>query len=465
MFLAALLLLLALPVTLALWAFALPCQYGESFLGELKHKCQRLEEAESPRLILVGGSGVAFGVDSALLAQELEDYTPVNFGLYAALGTTVMLELSEDSVREGDIVLLLPEQQEQSLSCYFNAEILWQGLDGAFHLLGRIDSSHWGALAGTLPAFAGRKCAAALSGVPYGGEGVYAKRSFDQWGDILPDLCPANVMPGGWDSSTPILFEETVISQDFIDTLNEYADTLTARGATVWYHFPPMNALAVADGSDPDGYYDCLQSRLHCSVIGDPKDCILDAAWFYDTNFHLNASGKTVFTRQLVRDIKAMLGDSSPTEIPLPQPPALSDAAVYQGDDSDAECFLYQLRDGSAALTGLTQEGKARETLTLPTRVEGVPVTTLSSGALSGGGSLIRVVLQPNIATIEDGAFSGCPRLTEIVLQSTHPSACRVGQGLLEGTEATLLVPEEALSAYRLSYSWAPYAQRIAAGD
>lgn len=64
-------LLLTVPVTLLIWGFALPVQYGETFLGELKYKVRLLEEAPSPRIILVGGSGVAFGTDSTLMKREL----------------------------------------------------------------------------------------------------------------------------------------------------------------------------------------------------------------------------------------------------------------------------------------------------------------------------------------------------------------------------------------------------------
>ena len=98
-------LLLALPLTLLAWGFALPAQYGETFLGELKHKVRLLEETPGPRIVLVGGSGVAFGADSELMERELPGYTVVNFGMYAALGTTVMLDLSQPLLREGDIVL------------------------------------------------------------------------------------------------------------------------------------------------------------------------------------------------------------------------------------------------------------------------------------------------------------------------------------------------------------------------
>ena len=111
--LAAVLALLSVPAALLSWGFLLPAQYEDTFMGELKYKVRCLEEAPGPRIVLVGGSGVAFGADSALMERELPGYTVVNFGMYAALGTTVMLDLSQELIRPGDIVVLIPEQHAQ----------------------------------------------------------------------------------------------------------------------------------------------------------------------------------------------------------------------------------------------------------------------------------------------------------------------------------------------------------------
>ena len=71
---------IAIPLLLTVWGFALPAQYGNTFVGELPAKRALLTaESDKPRLILVGGSAAAFGVDSALLPRELPDYQPVNF--------------------------------------------------------------------------------------------------------------------------------------------------------------------------------------------------------------------------------------------------------------------------------------------------------------------------------------------------------------------------------------------------
>lgn len=453
--------LLAAPLVLLVSGFALPCQYEDTFLGELKYKCRRLDETEGRRIVFVGGSGVAFGIDSGLVERELPDYTAVNFGMYAALGTRVMLDLSADSLREGDIVILCPEQQEQALSGYLGSEYLWQGVDGAFYLLSQIDRGDWGSLAGAFPAFAASKLRYTVTGKTPQIEGVYTRSAFDEYGDIVSPLCDSNRMPGGYDTNTPILFQPDLISEEFIDAVNRYADSLSQRGIAVWYHFCPMNELAVETGADIDGYYDLLQEKLHCPIIGNPSDAVLEAEWFYDTNFHLNASGKTVYTRQMIRDIKAVLGDSSPTEIALPEPPAQEASWNVTGDNSDAGCFTYVRQKDAVTLTGLTEQGSAKSALTVPVSIEGCPVSVIPAGLFAGNPVLEQVTIQRNITRIEDGAFEGCTALRAILLESDSPERCTVGQGLLSGTDAVIYVPEDAVSAYKLSYFWSQYGTRI----
>ena len=348
------LLLLSIPAVLLGWGFLLPPQYGDTFLGELKYKVQYLEEAQGPRIVLVGGSGVAFGVDSALMERELPGYTVVNFGMYAALGTTVMLDLSEDLIHPGDIVILIPEQQEQTLSDFFDPAVMWQALDGAFPLLGRLPGTYRSALAGQFPYFAAQKYADLLQGRTPRPRGVYSRASFNAAGDVVSGLCSRNIMSGGYDPNTPIRFDSALATDAFLSRVNAYARSVEERGATMWYAFCPMNAAAVVGDAGPDEFYDALQAALRFPVIGDPNQSILESGWFYDTNFHLNASGKIVYTRLLVRNIKAVLGDSSPTEIALPRQPAPTGADTWSGDDHDADCFLYREADGLLTVVGLS---------------------------------------------------------------------------------------------------------------
>ena len=460
-----LLLVLAIPVTLLVWGFGLPAQYGDTFMGELKHKIRLLEQTEGKRIILVGGSSVAFGIDSALLEKHFPDYRVVNFGMYAALGTTVMLDLSEELIREGDIVILMPEQQAQTLSDYFDAPVMWQGVDGAFDILLSLTPEQQAMMLGSFPRFAGDKFTLVLRGNTPQPEGVYRRDSFNSHGDVVSDLCARNVMPGTYDPGTPIVFDPAMVTEDFLTRVNAYAETLQARGAVLWYGFCPMNAAAVTGEASAEDFYDALRQGITFPILGDPNDSILDAGWFYDTNFHLNTSGKTVYTRLLIRSIKAMLGDSSPTQIVLPAMPEPAETALWYGDDRHQAYFRFEASGGSAVIVGVTESGAACRSLTVPSTWNGMAVTAIAAEAFAGCGHLQTITIQKNIRSIADGAFAGCDDLQQIVIQSSIPSGCIVGSGLLSGTGADILVPADALSDYRTDYFWSLCAERILPRD
>ena len=139
----------------------------------------------------------------------------------------------------------------------------------------------------------------------------------------------------------------------------------------------------------------------------------------------------------------------------------MAEAELWAGDDRDGACFTYEELNGALTVTGLTAEGLGREALTVPAVWDGLPVTAIGTNAFAGSEKLREILIQQNIRAIADGAFSGCAALERIVMEQNAPSACRVGQGLLEGTGARIYVPADALSAYRTDYFWSVYGTLI----
>jgi hypothetical protein len=291
--------------------YALPEQFGDTFMGELKYKYERLVQTEGKRIIFIGGSGTAFGYDCELTENLLKEYRTVNFGMYAGLGIRAVLDLSEDLIRKGDIVIVSPEQDPQTLSCYFNGTYMWQAADGAFYMLKGLKRNSLEQMLGTFPGFALEKLNYVIRGKKPEADSVYCRKSFNEYGDIKDEICSGNVMPEGFDPDHPVTFTKEVIQEEFICYLNSYAEKIEKKGARIWYRFCPCNRSAVVNEENADKYYRYLQEALEFPVIGNPHNSIMDEEWFFDTNFHLNSSGKTVNTVQAVRDIKAMLGDSS----------------------------------------------------------------------------------------------------------------------------------------------------------
>ena len=103
---AALLVLSALSVVLLPVAVILltPPAYSHTFVGALDEKVERLASIEGKKAVVIGGSSVAFGIDSALMEEHL-GMPVVNFGLYAAIGTKAMLDLAWPHIGAGDTVI------------------------------------------------------------------------------------------------------------------------------------------------------------------------------------------------------------------------------------------------------------------------------------------------------------------------------------------------------------------------
>lgn len=415
----ALAVILAEQVFFLICGFGLPVQFGDTFMGELKSKYERLKETSGKRIVLVGGSGVAFDCDSALMDDFFPSYEIVNFGMYAGLGTKAVMDLSENYIHEGDIVILSPEQSEQTFSDYFNGEYMWQAADGAFGMLRDLKSENFDAMLGNFPRFALEKLNYVMKGQKPQTDSIYQKKSFNTYGDIELDTCRENILPNGYDVNQKVRFTEDVVQPEFMDYMNDWAKRLEKKGAVVWYRYCPVNKLSVEDMDDLAAYDVFLRQKLDFPVIGNPENSLMEAEWFFDTNFHLNQPGKEVNTVQLIRDMKAMLGDDRAVTVELPEKPHRT------WGDVSAETRIWTAKDSE------TYQGE--ETIVIP----------------------------ENVTQIEDYAFSNCVGLKQIVLEQKDPSKCIVGQHLLDGTGAEILVPQMSVDSYKRNYFWSVYAGRI----
>lgn len=447
----------------------LPPQFTQTWYGALAPMYDRIENAQGNKIIIVGNSNVAFGVDSALAEELLRagglDYGVYNFGLYGSLGTKMMMELAFGQTDEGDIVVLVPEIAAQSLSTYFSAQEAWYALDGDMSMFWAFGGEEQGALAGAYASYTAQKLEYARSGSPAAGSGVYAASSFDGHGDLKNYDRPNNIMSGGYDVNNPVSLDTSLFAPQFAEYVNDYAQRLKDRGASLYFSFPPINERALTCGEeDISAFQACVSSALNFPVMSDLRDYIMEYEWFYDSNFHLNSSGMTVRTVQLVNDIKNQLGNTTKTEITLPNKSALPQEGVEgEGDNSCAQYFTYELADGYYTVTGLTEEGRAQTSLVLPYQVDGIYINAFAAEVFAGDDALVSLTIQQNISVLPDGSFSGCSSLREIKLMHEDPADISVGYGLFEGTNGAcrVYVPQTSYSQFTNNYFWGRYADRL----
>lgn len=463
---AAILLILLIPTALLLRGVMLPSFYQDSYYAVLKRMHERLETADGRKLVIVGGSNVAFGLDGAhleeLLAQKGFDYTVCPFGLYAAVGTSAMLDLSLDTLREGDIVVLAVEPTSETMSDYFGATAFWKCAEGASHLLTKLDKSRQAAMAGNYIAFLQERLAIENSGLPPIAQGVYAAASSNDRCDLIFNR-PGNILPLGYDTSTPVALDTVKISPAFAKEVNDYCNAAEQKGAQVLLSFSPVNRSAMA-GGHAMSFFDLCNQTFDCPAISDPNHYILDSGWFYDSNFHLNSAGAEVRTALLAQDLLTYLGCFEPLDTELPEMPP--SAAEIMESAGDADAFTYEaVAGGGVVISGLTDSGTARAVLTVPSRVDGKPVVGFRSGALDGA-AMEELRLPQSVESLPGALFQHCENLERLILEHTT-APCSIAEGTFAGAEGLrILVPSEVFPMYRDGYGcernpWEPYLERI----
>ena len=81
-----------------------------------KSKMEKLDSIPSPRVLLVGGSNIAFGFDCKVLGELLNKHV-YNTGVHAAIGLRYMIDAINDHIVPEDIVIIMPEYTQFS-TCY-----------------------------------------------------------------------------------------------------------------------------------------------------------------------------------------------------------------------------------------------------------------------------------------------------------------------------------------------------------
>ena len=291
----------------------------KSFYMASRDKHLRLETLPSPRLIFIGGSSMAFGMDSGLVGQRL-GFHPVNMGLNAGVGLEFMLQEEEPFVRPGDVVLLAPEYNtfekfyhpepeyvvrliecRPSVLRALTAGQLKYLLDyGYLHHLGRVIRTVGGQSERILD----------------GGNYQHTQRhSFNENGDVVSHH---NVV-GPKLGANRFKFTASPVAFTAIEHLNRFERKCQARGARVFYSHPPYeqrsHELNRATIAQLDGL---LRARLQIPMLETVEDMVYPTEDFFDTEYHLNLKGKLKRSEKIAASLAQALGQVPvpPTKVP-----------------------------------------------------------------------------------------------------------------------------------------------------
>ena len=308
----------------------------DNYLAAVLEKDRLIRNTPSPKIILVGGSNLAFGIDSRMLQDSL-GLNVVNMGLYAKLGLKYMLAQVRPYIKRGDIVVIVPEYDQfygdfSNGDNTLNTALLYAPADriGDFIrsysvvdvvLRPRVENTRRSFLH-ALAAAAGKE----KEFFPPDTNPVYNRRSFNEYGDVVSHIGKKGMHPDSiFVSHLPPLAD---FNAETIEDLNGIADKAKDEGARAYFMFPSyIDRSYTINVGAIDSLTRKLTKGMRIPVVGTAADFSYPKNLFFDTRYHLNEEGRRLRTLEMVKILRARgaadgwaSGARAPARTPEPLP-------------------------------------------------------------------------------------------------------------------------------------------------
>ncbi len=286
------------------FGFVMP-QYTCNYQASLIDKNARLKSIQKPKIVLVGNSNLAFGIDSKKI-EDAYGMPVVNMGLHGGAGNVFNEQAAVQNIHEGDIVIISYSRFADG-DRLKNPELAWITIEDHFDLYSYIRLKDWPDMVKAYPTYL-KDCLELWSegtGNKDSGD-EYSRLQFNEYGDNIydrPGLIPDT------DFSEVAIPE---IGDDTVERLNKLQKTLSNKGARLFIAAYPIPITENTPSMEEyDEFQMELDEKLVAPIISRYADYRMDPSLFYNTYLHLNNTGVQVRTDKLIEDIAVhgVLGD------------------------------------------------------------------------------------------------------------------------------------------------------------
>jgi len=286
-----------------------------NYLASLIDKNHLLETVEPPRLIFVGASNVAFGIDSKKIEEELK-IPAINMGLHGGLGLDFILNNVKQNIKKGDIVILAIEyyldEIEYAMISYvtnlypkakefveYDTHYYLEKLKFEFSKAQLARKRLFNSLFSKVFKFKEARVIAESDFNQFDTT-IYSRKKFNLNGDEVGhlDKPPLKKIRGG----IPI---ESKDYSKCIDKLNEFAKYVEYRGAKVYFTYPSYPESEFKKYHKSIMHFDDqLRDELKIPIISTLEDFIYPDSLFFDTVYHLNKEGREMRKDKTIKILK-----------------------------------------------------------------------------------------------------------------------------------------------------------------
>lgn len=288
--------------TLLILGYLLPYDQ-DGFMQAQADKMSALSDPDrESAIVLLGGSNVAFGYDSSIIADSLCRRV-INAGLHAGLGMKYIIDDCFPHLRKDDLLVLSLEYG------HYYGELAWgqsQIADmyylNGFSYPGNMTIEQFRSILNNTPAFVRSKIEYALAVAAHRErDPVYRRSSFNEYGDACAHW--TNDRPHGFTSFAGVELDIDGFNEKAFGMLIDKLNELKHRGVKILFFPPSFEKNSFTTYEKRIAYIGDRMAEAGYPFVSAPKDEVMTREYFYDTAYHLNHDGAIMHTLHLIKVI------------------------------------------------------------------------------------------------------------------------------------------------------------------
>ncbi|MBO7609646.1 MAG: hypothetical protein J6S96_05550 [Muribaculaceae bacterium] len=295
--------LFVLNIALLVWCVPID---NNSYLTAYNRKMDLLCSCPQPRIIFMGGSNLAFGLDSHMIQDSLH-CNVVNMGLHGGIGIRFLIDDCQQQIKPGDIVMLQFEYGNFFSGGNGEPETMPQlMMVTGWKNLNSLNTRQIINVIIGLPRLAASNAKRLFKYCISGSFDTlddhavfqYVASGFNEIGD---EVSHWHLPPQGIETSSTST--STTINQDFMKWLDQAIKQYENRGASVILLPPvcPKSHFACCYHSNIEHALDSI--GLH--YIVPPQNMTIDDRYKYNGGYHVNRDGVTINTNRIINLLKS----------------------------------------------------------------------------------------------------------------------------------------------------------------
>ncbi len=283
----------------------------DSYLFGFVDKDIQLSKISNEKIIFMGGSNLAFGLNSKEIQQNT-DKSVVNMGTHAGVGLHFMIEVIKPFLSKNDIIFISPEYEQFAMDIFWGSQTLVN--------LVAINPNYYKILNSKQKITILKKIFEPvqskfryfifsilnLSNVnnKKNKEQIYTRKAFNEFGDVISHLsAPIHTIT----TEGKLQVDEKNIKYS-IDFLNEFYLYCRNHKVKLYFIYPCLMEKSYNENvNEINKIVNNVNEKIHIPIIGKPEDFIFNEDFFFDTPYHLNAEGRIIRTKILLKAIQKYL--------------------------------------------------------------------------------------------------------------------------------------------------------------